>query len=176
METVFSLHFTQFRGGQCNLLYFFWSCVHVACFTMNCQTIWDWFERDVWEEETGLSSLLVSPPCCASRCRWLAQLSLWEGKEKSKCCIIYFCGNMRDSVINCTPSFLLFLCLVWLTSVWERESFKSFSRLSAVRVVDQWLALWKTTNVKDFLQLPSLWHLSLDVVPLKHLLLNGRPI
>lgn len=52
--------FIQHSGGQCSLLYCFRSCVYVACFTMSCQMIWDWFEQDVWEEETGLSSFSSS--------------------------------------------------------------------------------------------------------------------
>lgn len=47
--------FLQFAGEQYGELYSYWSCAYVACITMGRQMIWDSFELDVWEEETGLS-------------------------------------------------------------------------------------------------------------------------
>lgn len=77
----------RFVGGRWSLLYSLWSCVCVACIKMSCQTIWDWFEGNVWEEETGLwssSSPFFSPPCWASQCSRLARPSLSEGESKFK--------------------------------------------------------------------------------------------
>lgn len=76
-----------FVGGRRSLRYSLWSYVCVACIRMSCQMIWDWFEGNVWEEETGLwysSFPFFSPPCWASQCSRLARPSLWEGESKFK--------------------------------------------------------------------------------------------
>lgn len=122
---------------------------------MSCQTIWDWFKGNVWEEETLLIFLLLlfSPPCCAS------YSAGWPGWHNGRRCPIKVqmlhhiksAGHTGGLVTSGTYSFC---CCCQFSEITVKVEGLKLSEAQTSNSLCQWLtsgfvALWRrTANVR----------------------------